>query len=68
MPWDVKAGLHKLEVTGSGDVNFKESRDITIERSSESLFIQTDKPAYKPGDKGIQHPISIYVFNSEKRI
>ncbi|XP_065060460.1 alpha-1-macroglobulin-like [Rhopilema esculentum] len=51
LPSDVKAGQYKLVVTGSGDVNFKKSRDITIERSSESLFIQTDKPAYKPGDK-----------------
>ena len=42
-------------VTGGpvgGKQVFRKSEEITIEIPKKSLFIQTDKPIYKPGQTG----------------
>ena len=45
----------KLFVSGmtlGANFTFSDSRDVTIEDRGPTLFIQTDKPIYKPGQKG----------------
>ncbi|XP_060581140.1 CD109 antigen-like isoform X3 [Ruditapes philippinarum] len=49
VPDDVHAGSYKLHVTGSGGATFTNETTITFESKSISLFIQTDKAMYKPG-------------------
>ena len=45
----------KLMVTGRpvrGKQAFRKNEEITIEIPKKALFIQTDKPIYKPGQTG----------------
>eukprot|EP00794_Sanderia_malayensis_P010198 gene10198-11246_t len=51
IPKNAKPGYAELQVTASGGINFKQSKGITIEKKDHELFIQTDKPVYKPGEK-----------------
>ncbi|XP_053399009.1 CD109 antigen-like isoform X3 [Mercenaria mercenaria] len=46
---DVHAGSYKLHVAGTGGATFKNETTISFESKSISLFIQTDKAMYKPG-------------------
>ena len=44
---------YKIRVMGSGGLTFDETaRSIRVSKKSSSIFIQTDKAAYKPGDLG----------------
>ena len=40
-------------MTGSGGLNFRKTKYINVERKGLEVFIQTDKPVYKPGEKGL---------------
>lgn len=42
-------GTYKLSVVGSGGIEFRNESTITYEAKSYSVFIQTDKAIYKPG-------------------
>lgn len=44
-------GKYKLTAEGSGGLNFFNETDLTYEHKSYSVFMQTDKAVYKPGQK-----------------
>lgn len=43
------SGSYKVNVVGKGGLNFRNETSITYEAKSYSVFIQTDKAIYKPG-------------------
>lgn len=43
------SGSYKLNVVGKGGLNFRNETSVTYEAKSYSVFIQTDKAIYKPG-------------------
>ncbi|XP_054716193.1 CD109 antigen-like [Uloborus diversus] len=47
--FDWKPGNYSLEVVGNGGINVRNSTKLTFEHKSHSVFIQTDRPVYKPG-------------------
>ncbi|XP_052794993.1 CD109 antigen-like isoform X3 [Mya arenaria] len=50
VPDDVHSGSYKLHVQGSGHgLHFSNETSITFQSKSVSIFIQTDKATYKPG-------------------
>ncbi|KAL5016375.1 hypothetical protein ScPMuIL_005964 [Solemya velum] len=49
VPADLTSGGYTLSITGSGGLTFTNSTSITYESKSMSVFIQTDKAMYKPG-------------------
>ncbi|KAL4230965.1 hypothetical protein ACF0H5_011338 [Mactra antiquata] len=50
VPDDARSGSYKLHVTGTGSsVNFVNETSLQFESKSISVFIQTDKAMYKPG-------------------
>ena len=50
--WGVNNQGYKLEVSGTGALTFNGSQIVSIEEKSFSVYIQTDKSIYKPGQKG----------------
>ncbi|XP_065299747.1 CD109 antigen-like isoform X1 [Dermacentor albipictus] len=44
-------GKYKITAEGSGGLNFRNETDLTYEHKSYSVFMQTDKAIYKPGQK-----------------
>ena len=40
--------------TLSGDYKFDNSKRVSVKKISDLTFIETDKPVYKPGQKGIE--------------
>ncbi|KAL5016385.1 hypothetical protein ScPMuIL_005974 [Solemya velum] len=49
VPIDLTSGDYTLSVVGSRGLTFSNSTSITYESKSMSVFIQTDKAIYKPG-------------------
>ncbi|XP_019629167.1 PREDICTED: CD109 antigen-like isoform X3 [Branchiostoma belcheri] len=50
VPTDLTAGnAYKLQVEGTGGLTFTEEKDLTFNSKSSSIFVQTDKGKYKPG-------------------
>ncbi|XP_071088369.1 CD109 antigen-like isoform X3 [Haliotis cracherodii] len=49
VPKDLKSGSYKLKVTGSGGLTFSNETTLSYNHKSMSIFIQTDKAMYKPG-------------------
>ncbi|XP_066290647.1 CD109 antigen-like isoform X3 [Branchiostoma lanceolatum] len=50
VPGDLTAGsAYKLKVEGTGGLTFTEEKDLTFNSKSSSIFVQTDKGKYKPG-------------------
>ncbi|XP_055932294.1 CD109 antigen-like isoform X3 [Argiope bruennichi] len=47
--FDWKPGDYTLEVIGQGGLTVRNSTKLTFEHRSYSVFIQTDRPVYKPG-------------------
>ena len=45
-------GWYKLSVNGSGGTSFSEARYIYFEGKGFTIYIQTDKAVYKPGQNG----------------
>ena len=45
-------GSYKLSVNGSGGTSFSEARYIYFEDKGFTIYIQTDKAVYKPGQNG----------------
>jgi len=43
---------YTLAVSGTGGNDFSESRTVEVTRKTLSIFVQTDKAMYKPGQKG----------------
>ena len=43
----------KLHVIGSGGLTFQHEGWLFLPRKTVSIFIQTDKPKYKPTNKGL---------------
>lgn len=48
-----------LKVSGTGGLSFTDTKKVTFDQKSASVFIQTDKAIYKPGQTGWL-PIVIY--------
>ncbi|EDV58062.1 CD109 antigen [Drosophila erecta] len=44
-------GKYKLEVVGSGGIEFRNSTKLDFATDKNRIYIQTDKATYKPGDK-----------------
>ena len=42
----------KLRVVGSGGLTFQHEGQLSLLQKTVSIFIQTNKPKYKPGNKG----------------
>jgi hypothetical protein len=40
--------------TLNGDYRFNNSKIVSVKKISDLTFIETDKPVYKPGQKGIK--------------
>nr|AEG67300.1 alpha-2-macroglobulin [Branchiostoma belcheri tsingtauense] len=50
VPGALTAGsAYKLKVEGTGGLTFTEEKDLTFNSKSSSIFVQTDKGKYKPG-------------------
>ncbi|KAK3579106.1 hypothetical protein CHS0354_022127 [Potamilus streckersoni] len=49
VPENLGSGKYEIHIEGKGGVSFKNSRSISYEPKSASIFIQTDKAIYKPG-------------------
>ncbi|XP_052770025.1 CD109 antigen-like isoform X2 [Mya arenaria] len=49
IPVNVTADSFRLEVSGTGGLTFKEVKDVSLETKVIDLYLQTDKPIYKPG-------------------
>ncbi|XP_071036540.1 thioester-containing protein 1 allele R1 [Parasteatoda tepidariorum] len=47
--FDFKPGDYSLEVVGEGGINIRNVTKLQFEYKSYSVFIQTDRPVYKPG-------------------
>lgn len=47
-----KPGNYTLEVIGQGGINVRNTTSLIFEHKSNSVFIQTDRPVYKPGQLG----------------
>lgn len=58
VPADVKnqagtsSSSYEVRVKAIGDVNFDRTAAMTLEEKSFSIFVQTDKAIYKPGQTG----------------
>lgn len=52
IPNTISPGTCKLDVNGEGEYTFTESQDVTTVERHEITVVQTDKPVYKPKDKG----------------
>ena len=46
-------GPYSLRVTGSGGLTFMDETTLIVDQKCVSVFIQTDKGMYKPGQTGI---------------
>lgn len=58
VPDSLHPGSYKLKVQGTGHgLHFTNETDLAFESKSISVFIQTDKAMYKPGQTGIFNPI-----------
>lgn len=55
MPDNLGPGAYKLKVQGTHGLKFTNEADLDYEAKSVSIFIQTDKAIYKPGQKGISN-------------
>jgi len=53
MPHAVTGVSCTLLVSGSGGLTFFNNASIEIKTKTLSLFVQTDKAIYKPGQKGL---------------
>ena len=52
------SGYYELAVNGTGGATFSERKYIRVVEKGFTIYIQTDKAVYKPGQKGrIQHKI-----------
>lgn len=51
-------------VNASGDVNFSGSHQVQTVTKTHSLFIQTDKYLYKPGQKGLFNDIKLMTLST----
>ncbi|XP_052773206.1 CD109 antigen-like [Mya arenaria] len=49
IPVNVTADSFRLEVSGTGGLTFREVKDVSLETKVIDLYLQTDKPIYKPG-------------------
>ncbi|KAH3723817.1 hypothetical protein DPMN_049611 [Dreissena polymorpha] len=49
IPKSVSPGYFRLEVKGTGGLTFNEIKDVKLEPKVTSVYIQTDKAVYKPG-------------------
>ncbi|XP_046542511.1 LOW QUALITY PROTEIN: CD109 antigen-like [Haliotis rubra] len=49
VPRNLKNGTYKLTVVGNGGLTFKNETTLSYSRKGMSIFIQTDKAMYKPG-------------------
>ena len=52
IPNSVSKGKFRLEIEGSGGLTFNETKDVRLEPKVTSVYIQTDKAVYKPGQTG----------------
>ncbi|XP_017784771.1 PREDICTED: CD109 antigen-like [Nicrophorus vespilloides] len=48
---DIEEGFYKIIARGTGGVEFQSTAPLKFVKKSYSVFIQTDKAVYKPGDK-----------------
>lgn len=53
MPARVTGSSLMLSVTGSGGLTFFNNASIETKTKTLSVFVQTDKAIYKPGQKGL---------------
>lgn len=56
LPQSLTEGTCDLDIKGEdgrGEYTFSEKREIQVVDSHQVTFVQTDKPVYKPKDKGI---------------
>nr|KAG5703700.1 hypothetical protein BaRGS_022989 [Batillaria attramentaria] len=51
IPADIRSGSYELHVSGAGGLTFKNKTHITFNAKAMSIFVQTDKAMYKPGQK-----------------
>ncbi|XP_041346946.1 CD109 antigen-like [Gigantopelta aegis] len=69
IPANLKSGQYKLRATGSGGLTFTDETTVQFNSKSVSLFIQTDKAMYKPGQTvhfrafGIYPNLRLYTGN-----
>lgn len=49
IPADLKTGSYELHVAGSGGLTFKNQTRVTFSAKAMSVYVQTDKAMYKPG-------------------
>ena len=50
--FDNSTRFAKLRVVGSGGLTFQHEDQLSLLQKTVSIFIQTDKPKYKPTNKG----------------
>lgn len=52
LPNVLENGDYTLHAEGTNGVIFNTSKTIKLSKKDKSMFIQSDKAIYKPGDKG----------------
>jgi len=60
IPTTVADGTYMLNVKGSGGLTFTESRSVSLSKKQLSIFIQTDKSYYKPGQTVLFRCLAVY--------
>lgn len=49
-----------VRVSGTGNnISFEEKKTVLIQRQGHGTFVQTDKPIYKPGQRGKRHTYGV---------
>ena len=65
MPDILHSGAYDIKVTGSGGLSFTNETSLHYQAKSISIFIQTDKAMYKPGQTG-RYQLFEHVSSNEK--
>ncbi|KAJ8297468.1 hypothetical protein KUTeg_023999 [Tegillarca granosa] len=68
VPDAIPSGTYKIAVHGTNGLTFSNETDLHFEHKSVSIFVQTDKAMYKPGQTGVYYYYYYYYYYLAKLI